>query len=90
MKYKNRISLISLSILSLAVLWPLWFIVTQAITHPSELAQTIGTVFTMGERQGVLPLIPTYPTLAPIVELLLDSPSFFQCSGIVAGSPFPK
>ena len=77
MKQKRVMSIVLLTMISTLVIWPLWFIITQSITQTGELTQTIGTVFTNGEKQAILPLLPTYPTLAPIAELLLDTPSFF-------------
>ena len=42
-----------------------------------ELRITIGPALLSDEGRAVWPVIPTWPTLQPITELLLDTPQFF-------------
>lgn len=66
-----------LGVLAFLVIWPLWFLVMESITSEEELLRTIGPVFGMGQGYAFLPLLPSWPTLEPIVELVLDTPEFF-------------
>lgn len=68
---------IILCILAFSVLWPLWFMLTQSITSQDELLKTIAPVFGYLDTQAFLPILPSWPTLQPITEILLDSPQFF-------------
>jgi len=42
-----------------------------------ELKATVGPALTGAEGKSTWPLLPTWPTLQPLVELLLDTPQFF-------------
>lgn len=60
------------------MLAPLWMIITGAFMGEVEISQNIGGIFQTSERYANWSLFPTYPTLRPFVELLLDSPEFFH------------
>ena len=71
------INIAILFLLALLVWWVLWFMLTGSLMSYEELIATIGPA--LGEKDGsaVWPLLPTWPTLQPVVELLLDTPQFF-------------
>ena len=69
---------VSLGWMALSVWWPLWFLFFGALTAADELAATIGPALHDGAAQAVRwQLLPSWPTLQPMVELLLDTPAFF-------------
>ncbi len=57
--------------------WALWFMASGALLGLGELNARVGPV--LAETQGMAswPLLPSYPTLQPLAELLLDTPQFF-------------
>lgn len=64
--------------LGLLVAWPLWFMLTGAITSTAELNENIGMVFNPAlEGYANWPMLPQYPTLRALIELLMDTPQFF-------------
>ncbi len=74
----NLLVSIVLVAMALLVLWPLWFMLTAAITSSSELSAHIGAVFgEQAQEYATWPLLPQYPTLQPLIELLMDTPQFF-------------
>ena len=66
-----------LSGLALLVWWPLWFMVEGALMPLDELNATLGPVLAGGGGTAFWPLLPSWPTLQPLAELLLDTPQFF-------------
>ncbi len=62
---------------ALPVWWALWFMITGALMPVDELTGTVGPVLAGSEGMASWPLLPSWPTLAPITELLLDTPQFF-------------
>ncbi len=66
-----------LSIAGLIMILPVLMMLSNSIMGGQELKEAYGAV--LGEDTGKLSarLLPVYPTLAPYVELLLDSPDFF-------------
>ena len=66
-----------LSGLALLVWWPLWFMVEGALMPLDELNATLGPVLAGGGGPAFWPLLPSWPTLQPLAELLLDTPQFF-------------
>jgi len=80
---KKRLSLtgvlvfLLLVLLSLPVWWVVWFMVSGALLPMDELSATIGPAITGGGENAVWTLLPSWPTLQPLAELLLDTPEFF-------------
>ena len=67
-----------LSLAALTVWWPLWFLVSGALMPADELAVTIGPALNDAAAQSARwQLLPSWPTLQPLAELLLDTPQFF-------------
>ncbi|NCB62738.1 MAG: carbohydrate ABC transporter permease [Clostridia bacterium] len=61
-----------------AMIWaPLWLIISGSLMGAEETAQNLAPVLGKGEGSALWPLLPMYPTLQPLAELLLDSPEFF-------------
>jgi len=67
----------ALTALALLVWWVLWFMMSGGLMSLEELQATIGPA--LGEASGSAnwPLAPSWPTLQPLAELLLDTPQFF-------------
>lgn len=66
-----------LSVLALVIWWPLWFMITGAIMPLDELRAYLGSVLFGNDGYAYWPLLPSYPTFQPMVELLMDTPEFF-------------
>jgi len=66
-----------LTTLAFLVWWVLWFMLMGSLMPLEELIATIGPALGESEGSAVWPLLPTWPTLQPVVELLLDTPQFF-------------
>ncbi len=62
---------------SLTVWLPLWWMAMGALTPLDELTATLGPALMGREGYALWPLLPSWPTLSPLVELLLDTPEFF-------------
>jgi len=71
------IKFIPLSALALLVWWVIWFMVMGSLMSIEELNFTIRPALMEGEGRATWPLLPTWPTLRPLVQLLLDTPHFF-------------
>ena len=69
--------LLTLTILAMLVWWALWFMASGSLMSLEELNATVGPTLTGSEGRSVWPLLPSWPTLRPIAELLLDTPAFF-------------
>ena len=74
MKYTKFIPLLALAFL---VWWPLWFMVMGSLMSLEELRGTVGPAIAGTVGYSVWPILPTWPTLQPLVQLLLDTPQFF-------------
>lgn len=68
---------IPLTLLALLVWWPVWYLLMGALQSPEELALTVGPALS-GAGEAVWTVLPTWPTLWPLVELLLDRPEFWD------------
>ena len=71
---------IPLTAMSLLVWWVIWFMVMGSLMSLEELHGTIGPALSVTDSiQGTStwPLLPSWPTLQPLVRLLLDTPQFF-------------
>jgi len=75
---KRAVIFLILGICVFPVFWALWFMLTGALMPLDELKATIGPVLQeQPETLASWTLFPTWPTLQPLVELLLDTPQFF-------------
>jgi len=75
---KNRIfALVPLVLLALLVWWVLWFMFMGSLMGVEELTATIGPALNEDGGLSFWPLLPAWPTLQPLVQLLLDTPQFF-------------
>ncbi len=88
----SSLGMVFLVVLALLVLWPLWFMATGVITSTAELNQHIGAVFYEGAmgKYAEWPLLPRYPTLQPMVQLLMDTPQFFAMFWNTCALVFPQ
>lgn len=77
MKKDSMLCYIPLTMLAFLVWWPLWFMLMGAVQSADELKTTIGPALGMGTGQAVWTLLPSWPTLQPLTELLLDTPDFY-------------
>jgi multiple sugar transport system permease protein len=68
---------ILLTAVALLVWWVLWFMFMGSLMSLEELNATIGPAMGTAEGSATWPLLPAWPTLQPLVELLLDTPQFF-------------
>lgn len=67
-----------LAVLALFTCWVLWFMVMGALTPRDELLATIAPALEEHPtRQAVWTILPSWPTLQPLTQLLLDTPMFF-------------
>lgn len=66
------------------VLWPVWFTLTAALRSSDELVFLFGPALGLGlacSQNSTWTLLPCWPTLQPVLRLLLDSPEFFVMFG---------
>ena len=76
---KKSLRLAALCLLALFTWWALWFMAAGALTPKDELLATIGPALQEQSGESALwPFLPSWPTLQPMVELLLDTPAFFS------------
>ncbi len=62
---------------ALPVWWVLWFLALGALQSPEELAILYGPVLRDAPGLAGWTVLPSWPTLRPLAELLLDTPEFF-------------
>lgn len=74
---KKKIIRIILFLLALFMWIPIFFIISGSLMGQAELEEYLKAILTEGSGYVTWNLIPMYPTLRSIVELLLDSPEFF-------------
>ncbi len=88
----SGLGMLLLVLLALLVLWPLWFMATGVITSTAELNLHIGVVFnnTSALKYAGWPMLPRYPTLRPLVQLLMDTPQFFTMFWNTCTLVFPQ
>ena len=92
MKRKNlgrAVLVLFLLLPALAVWWPLWFMGTGALMPLDELRAALGPVLQGAEGSAFWPLLPSWPTLQPLAELLLDTPQFFTMFWNTCAIVFP-
>ena len=61
---------------ALLVWGPIWLLFAGAITGEAELQATLGPAL-INSGQAWLVLLPSWPTLQTMLELLLDTPEYF-------------
>jgi multiple sugar transport system permease protein len=80
-KQRRKIPLIAcvaiLILIAMLVWWPLWFMFSGSLMSLEELNATVGPALGTAEGSAIWPLLPSWPTLRPVAELLLDTPQFF-------------
>ena len=88
---KRFFCLAALTLLALFTWWVLWFMFMGALTGEGELLATIGPALQIEEEQSaVWCLLPSWPTLQPLVQLLLDTPVFFAMFWNACKLVFPQ
>lgn len=90
MRNRSKLYYIPLTLLALLVWWPLWFMLMGALQPVDELNATIGPALGAGSGQAHWTLLPSWPTLQPLTELLLDTPSFFAVFWNTCRLAFPQ
>lgn len=75
--YKKMLLIATLGLLSFFVWWVIWFMLSGSLMSLEELNATIGPALSEIEGSASWPLLPSWPTLQPVMELLLDTPQFF-------------
>ncbi|MCL2509102.1 MAG: carbohydrate ABC transporter permease [Oscillospiraceae bacterium] len=78
MRARKWLILCILTFVAFFLLTPLWLLVSGSLMGGAEAAQNFAPVLENAEGSAVWPLLPKYPTLQPLVKLLLDSPEFFR------------
>ena len=68
---------IPLTLLALLVWWPVWYLLMGALQSPEELELTVGPAIA-GQGEAIYTVLPTWPTLWPLIGLLLDTPEFWD------------
>ena len=76
-KIKALALYIPLIVLALLVWWVLWFMLMGSLMPVDELTATIGASLGTNTGYSTWPVLPSWPTLQPLVTLLLDTPEFF-------------
>lgn len=74
---KRRVALIILSLLAIFMCIPIVIIFSGSLMDNSELSKALSPILASGKGYVELKILPEYPTLRSIVELLLDTPQFF-------------
>lgn len=88
---KRILCLLALSLLALFTWWVLWFIFLGALTPQDEILATIGPALEEGsQEQAIWSILPSWPTLQPLVQLLLDTPVFFAMFWNACKLVFPQ
>ena len=78
MKKGNKWLYIPLTLVALLVWWPLWFMLMGAMMSPEELRDCFGPALNSTAGQAHWSILPSWPTPAPLAELLLDTPEFLK------------
>lgn len=61
-----------------------------ALQSPEELTAAVGPALGAAEGQAFWPLLPSWPTLQPLTELMLDTPAFFTMFWNTCKLVFPQ
>lgn len=71
-----------LFVFSIPIIWVMWFLFCGAFLSPDEAQRVLEPALSSGAEKdsyAIWTLLPTWPTLQPIFQLLLDTPQFFFC-----------
>lgn len=74
---KRKIIILFLIILAFIMCYPILFLISGSIMSAGELSENLKPVLTNSGSYAAWQVIPDYPTLSSLVEILLDSPQFF-------------
>lgn len=77
MSIKKLLSFLLLGIFSLLIWMPIFMILFASFLGEEEILECFSGVLTDSSNMAVWHVLPQYPTLQPVVYLLLDSPDFF-------------
>lgn len=75
--YKKIALFLALLLLAGVILFPVWFAITGAFSSQWELEKNLTPIFEKTTAMADWTLLPQAPTLRSLVQVLLDSPSFF-------------
>ncbi len=90
-RFKQMIILLTLTVLALFTVWVFWFMTMGAMTPKDELLVTIAPALSVqSDQQAVWTILPSWPTIQPMVELLLDTPLFFTMFWNTCKLVFPQ
>jgi multiple sugar transport system permease protein len=89
MKKKNRWCYVPLFALGFLVWWPLWFMATGSLAPLDEMKALYGPVLSGTAGYARWTLLPSWPTLAPLTRLLLDTPQYFSMFWNTCAQVFP-
>ncbi len=75
---KKFILFLLLALVAIGMLTPVWIAITGTFSSSWELNDNLGTVLEGEDGFAKRSLLPKSPTLRSLVQVLLDSPSFFS------------
>ena len=90
MKRSSPVAFALLALAALPTLWVLWFLISGALAPEDEVLALYGPVLTEAEGTARWTLLPSWPTLRPVVRLLLDTPEFFAMFWNSCEQSFPQ
>ena len=90
MKRSSPVAFALLALAALPTLWVLWFLISGALAPEDEILALYGPVLTEAEGTARWTLLPSWPTLRPVVRLLLDTPEFFAMFWNSCEQSFPQ
>lgn len=77
MKRDNALATMLLLLAALTVVVPLYMLITGVLMGEQEVKELIGPALSGSEGMVSWRLLPQWPTLQPLTQLLLDTPQFF-------------
>ena len=78
MKKRHLLLHLPLLLVALCTWFVLWFMAMGALTPTDELKVTLGPALAAAsDRYAAWELLPSWPTLQPLTEVLMDTPAFF-------------
>lgn len=88
--FRRAVYALPLFLASLTIWLPLWWMAMGTLTPIDELTITLGPALLEKEGYALWPLLPSWPTLSPLAELLLDTPEFFTMFWNTCALVFPQ